>query len=49
MTPFLGKKVIFGMGEEKVVFTSCVIEELCFAEKHFFQVLVLCGLFLCVW
>ena len=32
MTPFFGKKVFFDMGE-KVGFTNCVFEKLCFAEN----------------
>ena len=32
MTPFFGKKVFFGLGE-KVVFTNCVFEKLCFPEN----------------
>ena len=37
MTPFLGKKVSFDMGE-KVGFTNCVFEKLCFAENTIFIV-----------
>ena len=35
MTPFLWKKVFFDMGE-KVGFTNCVFEKLCFAESTIF-------------
>ena len=35
---FFLKKVIFGMGE-KVVFTNCVFEKLCYSENTIFIVL----------
>ena len=37
MTPFFWKKVFFDMGE-KVGFTNCVFEKLCFAENTIFIV-----------
>ena len=37
MTPFFGKKVFFDMGQ-KVGFTNCVFEKLCFLNTLFYSV-----------
>ena len=37
MTPFFGKRCFFDMGE-KVGFTNCVFEKMCFAENTIFIV-----------
>ena len=37
MTPFFGKRCFFDMGE-KVGFTNCVFEKLCFPENTIFIV-----------